>query len=164
MCRKSIMFTFLTMIIAFVIRPMTFAEGPKLPILYICKSQNVNLNLLEKDPATWDKTIDAAWWKITTAPVDPKDSSHFNVHSLLSCHSDSCPDSSLISIESAGTDEFQGIHVEGNVEPAIIVGLKFTFKRLQLHCLHKSLISFFSNTPKNERHGEQSFALYFEVP
>ena len=158
------MLPFLTMIIAFIISPMAFAEGPKIPILHICKSQNVNLNLLEKDPAAWDKAIDAAWWKITTAPVDPKDSSHSNVHSLLSCHSDSCPDPSLISNESTGIDRFQGVHVEGNIEPGIIVGLKFTFKRFQLHCLHKSLISFFINTPKNERHSVQSLAFYFEVP
>ena len=164
MCRKSIILTFLTMIITFVIVPMAFAEEQKIHISHVCKSPNENLNLLEKDPATWDKVMDGAWGQIMTTPEDPKDRSPFNGHNLLPWHSESCPDFSLISIESAVTDEFQDAHVEGDIEPGIIVGLKYTFKRFQLHCLHRSIISFFSNTPKNERHSGQSLALYFEVP
>jgi hypothetical protein len=163
MFRKSIMLTFLTMVITFVIEPMTFAEELKIPISHACKSPNNNLNLLEKHPATWDRFMDGAWSQIMTTAEDPNDRSPSNGHNLLSWHSESCLDFSLISIESAVTDEFQDVYVEGDIEPGIIVGLKYTFKRFQLHCLHRSIISFFSNTPK-ERHTGQSLALYFEVP
>ena len=163
MRRKPIMITFLTMIIIFIIGPMAFAEGPKIPIFHISKSPNENL-VLEKDPVTWESALDAAWWQQTIPSVGPKVKTQFNVHDLLSCHSDSCPGSSLISIESASTDELKTVDVERDIEPGIIVGLKFTFKRFRLHCLHRSIISFFSNTPKNERHNGQSLAFYFEVP
>ena len=163
MRRKSIIITFLTMIITFVIGPMAFAEGPKIPIFHISNSPNENL-ILEKDPATWDSVMDAAWWQQTIPSVDPRARSQFNIHDLLSCHFDSCPGSSLISIESASTDELQTVNVERDIEPGIIVGLKFTFKRFRLHYLHRSVISFFSDTPKNERHSGQSLAFYFEVP
>lgn len=158
------MLTFLTMVITFVIGPMTFAEEIKIPISHVCKSPNKNLNLLEKDPATWDRVMDGAWGQIMTKPEDPKDRFPSNGHNLFSWHSESCPNFSLISIESAVTDEFQDAHAEGDIEPGIIVGLKFTFKRFQLHSLHRSIISLFSNTPKTERHSGQSLALYFEVP
>ena len=163
MCRKSIMLTFLIMVITFIIGPMTFAEELKIPMSNVCKSPNENLNLLEQGSVTWDRVMDGAWGQIMTTPGDPKDRSPFNGHNLLSWHSESCADFNLISIESTVADEFQDAHVEGNIEPGIIVGLKYTFKRFQLHCLHRSIISFFSNTPK-ERHSGQSLALYFDVP
>lgn len=164
MCKKSIMLAFLTAVITFVIGPMTFAEEIKIPLSHIHGSPNKNLNLLEKDPATWDRVVDGAWGQIMTKPEDPKDRFPFNGHNLFSWHSESCPDLSLIFIESASTDEFQDVHVEGDIEPGIIIGLKYTFKRFQLQCLHRSIVSFFRNTPKNERHSGQALALYFEVP
>ena len=108
--------------------------------------------------------MDGAWDQIMTTPEDPKDKSPFHGNNLFSWHSESGPDLSLISIESGVTDEFQDAHIEGDIEPGIIVGLKFTFERFQLHCLHRSIFALFRNKPRTECHSGQSVVLYFEVP
>ena len=150
----------LGMVMAALSGPSSFAEGPNGVSSEISKSE-------KKDPAPWDTILSGEWGNLN---------SEFAAVKSISVSDESWKDDTNLYladpflknnptyVESAMADEFGDEPATGDIEPGIIVGLKYTFKRFKLHRFGKAVFSFFGNINKSSSERTRSVAFYFDVP
>lgn len=160
---------FFSIMLILIFESMVLAEGVKYTATQIHKPSDYNSYLFEKDPATWDTVIDDTWGHMTPQSENPKNNALTNnqdrVKGNALVHSTdlglenilSCPDTDAV----YGLESIQNTE---DLEPGIIVGLKYTFKRFKFHRFHKSIRSFFSHPKRAAPDKPPSVALYFEIP
>ena len=149
--------------------PSAFAEGLDGVSGQVSESEKKDPALLEKDQAPWDTVVSGKWGDLASAPefatvksISESDESWKDDANLYLA--DSFLENSLTYAESAVADEFVHEPATSHIEPGIIVGLKYTFKRFKLHRFKKAVFSFFGNINKSSSERTPSVAFYFDVP
>jgi len=156
----------LGMVMAALGGPSAFAEGVDGVSSEISESEKKDPALLEKDPAPWDTVLSGTWGDLTSAPEFAA------VKSISESNEPWKDDTNLYLADPflennptyAVADEFGDELATSHIEPGIIVGLKYTFKRFKLHRFKKAVFSFFGNINKSSSERTRSVAFYFDVP
>jgi hypothetical protein len=160
---------FFSIILILVFESMVFAEGAEYTTAQIHKLSDYNSYQFEKVPATWDTVIEDAWGHMTPLSENlknnPSTNNPYRVKENVLAHSTdlelenilSCPDTDAVY-------GFESVQNTEDLEPGIVVGLKYTFKRFNFHRFHKSIRAFFSHPKRPVPDRPPSVALYFEIP
>lgn len=119
---------FWSIVLSLLITLPMIAKGPSGPA---GKSNVGHLNLLEKDPGTWEPVEDGAWGKMTYSRSGPEFEFVFNGHALepgavycLIYYPDPWPGNGLICLGCATANGGGNVHIAGSADTGDLDGAK----------------------------------------
>lgn len=134
------------------------------------RSCQKNFCFVQRELVSWGVVANGPSGETASQPGVSMSSSNLNGHDVLSGEYGTAPLSNAWThnwsshLESAVTNEVGGVDSEGSVDPSIVFGLKYSFKRFQLNRFRKSILSFMSDANNANPGRGKAVELYVDIP